>query len=208
MMEHLNEHKTIIAPAEGIYKEKGSKFLAFAHPVKRETEIHTILQNTKKMHHSAKHHCYAYQLGLKDMKYRINDDGEPSNTAGKPIYSQILKNHLTDILIIVVRYFGGKLLGVSGLINAYKTAAKNSLVHAEIITQHHKDLYQIIFGYEHLDTIMKIIHKENPQIINQTFENNKVSITLSIDQKITKEMLPHFNSLDYTIEIKYLKTII
>ncbi len=207
MMEKLNEHKTIIASAQGNYKEKGSKFLSFAYPVNNETAIHKIIQQVKKEHHSAKHHCYAYQLGFKNHKFRMNDDGEPSNTAGKPILNQIIKNHLSDILIVVVRYFGGKLLGVSGLINAYKTAAQDSIDHAQIITKTYKDIYTLAFGYEQLDNVMKIINKETPEIINQTFENNKIFIELSIDQDYVPNVLNCLKALDYAIDIKYLKTI-
>jgi uncharacterized YigZ family protein len=128
-----DSYKTIKKESQGYFKDKGSKFLAFAFPVKSEEEIKEILTRLRKEHHSARHHCYAWRLGSEEITFRANDDGEPSSTAGKPILGQLLSFEVTNILIIVVRYFGGTLLGVSGLINAYKNAAADSLNNAEII---------------------------------------------------------------------------
>ena len=119
--------------SEGIYKDRGSKFLAFAFPVYQEDEIKDILAELRKEYHDARHHCYAYRLGASKEIYRVNDDGEPSSSAGKPIFGQIQSNDLSNILIVVVRYFGGTLLGVGGLINAYRSAAADALINASII---------------------------------------------------------------------------
>ncbi|MDP2112754.1 MAG: YigZ family protein, partial [Bacteroidota bacterium] len=126
-------YKTIEKPSEGLFKDKGSKFISFAFPVNSEDEIKDIVQSIKKEHHSARHHCYAWRLGADHLHFRANDDGEPSSTAGKPILGQIQSFDLTNILIVVVRYFGGTLLGVSGLINAYRSAALDAINQAEIV---------------------------------------------------------------------------
>ena len=126
-------YKTIEKPSEGLFKDKGSKFISFAFPVDNEEEIKEIVQSIKKEHHSARHHCYAWRLGADQLLFRANDDGEPSSTAGKPILGQIQSFDLTNILIVVVRYFGGTLLGVSGLINAYRNAALDAINQAEIV---------------------------------------------------------------------------
>ena len=126
-------YKTIEKPSEGLFKDKGSKFISLAFPVNSEEEIKEIVQSIKKEHHSARHHCYAWRLGADQLHFRANDDGEPSSTAGKPILGQIQSFDLTNILIVVVRYFGGTLLGVSGLINAYRSAALDAINQAEIV---------------------------------------------------------------------------
>src|SRR5665648_601830 len=126
-MEYTDTYKTIGAPCEGLYKEKGSKFIAYAFPVSDEQQIKEITARLKKEHHSARHHCFAWRLGSDHQLFRLNDDGEPSGTAGRPIFGQIQQHELTDILVVVVRYFGGILLGTSGLTNAYKHAALDVL---------------------------------------------------------------------------------
>ena len=131
---------TIKAFSQGLYKEKGSRFIAIAYPVSTQEEIKSILENIRKEHHSARHHCFAWMLGQNRDTFRVNDDGEPSGSAGKPILGQINSFSLTNILIVVVRYFGGKLLGVSGLINAYRSAAESALINAEIIEMYHSGL--------------------------------------------------------------------
>lgn len=133
MTEFVDEYLTISKPSEGLFKDRGSKFLAFAYPVSSEDEIKEIQEHLRSEYHDARHHCYAYMLGKDKNVFRANDDGEPSSTAGKPILGQIKSYDLTNILIVVIRYFGGTKLGVSGLINAYKTAAEEALKNAKII---------------------------------------------------------------------------
>jgi uncharacterized YigZ family protein len=160
-------YKTISKKSEGIFKDKGSKFIAYAFPVRTEEEIKTGLAEIRKEHPSARHHCYAYRLGADKLIYRINDDGEPSGSAGRPIYNQILSNDLTNILIVVVRYFGGTLLGVPGLINAYKTAVVEALHHTQIITEIVYETYHLEFDYIQMNEVMKIIKDHQLQIIKQ-----------------------------------------
>lgn len=163
---------TIDKPAEIIFKDKGSKFLAFAFPVENEKQIKEILNQLKKDHHTANHHCYAYRLGADKLNFRANDDGEPNNTAGKPILGQLQSNDLTDILIVVVRYFGGTLLGVSGLINAYKTSGAEVIRECNIIEKQVLFSYTIHFSFEHLNDVMKLIKQMDCKIIEQNFDSD------------------------------------
>lgn len=163
---------TIEKPAEAIFKDKGSKFLTFAYPVDNDQQIKEILNQLKKEHHTANHHCYAYRLGADKMNFRANDDGEPNNTAGKPILGQIQSNDLTNILIVVVRYFGGTLLGVSGLINAYKNSAADVIKASTIIEKQILFNYTIQFYFEHLNDVMKLLKQLDCKITNQQFDNN------------------------------------
>lgn len=158
-------YKTISTPSEGLFKDKGSKFIAYAYPVTSEDQIKEIVQSIKKEHYSARHHCYAWRLGHEKLLFRANDDGEPSSTAGKPILGQIQSFDLTNILIVVVRYFGGTLLGVSGLINAYRNAALDAINQAEIVEKLvEKDLL-IEFDYGVMNDVMKLFKDEKlPQI--------------------------------------------
>lgn len=163
---------TIENPTEAIFKDKGSKFLAFAYPVENDQQVKEILNQLKKEHHIANHHCYAYRLGADKMNYRVNDDGEPNNTAGKPILGQIQSNDLTNILIVVVRYFGGTLLGVSGLINAYKNSAADVIKISSVIEKQILFHYSIQFYFEHLNDVMKLLKQLDCKITNQQFDNN------------------------------------
>lgn len=149
--------KSISGPAEGLYKEKGSKFLAFAYPVVSEEEVRAVLEKIRKEYYDARHHCYAYRLGLSGDVWRYNDDGEPSSTAGRPIYGQILSRELSDVLIVVVRYFGGIKLGVPGLIRAYKTAAADALDHAEVVEKVASEGYAVTFDYVAMDRVMRVL---------------------------------------------------
>ena len=149
--------KSISGPSEGLYKEKGSKFLAFAYPVVSEEEVRTVLDRIRKEYYDARHHCYAYRLGLTGNVWRYNDDGEPSSTAGRPIYGQILSRELSDVLIVVVRYFGGTKLGVPGLIRAYKTAAADALDHARTVEKVASERYAVTFDYVAMDRVMRIL---------------------------------------------------
>ena len=163
---------TIDKPADAIFKDKGSKFLVFAYPVENDQQIKEILNQLKKEHHTANHHCYAYRLGADKMNFRANDDGEPNNTAGKPILGQIQSNDLTNVLIVVVRYFGGTLLGVSGLINAYKNSAADVIKASTIIEKQILFNYTIQFYFEHLNDVMKLLKQLDCKITNQQFDNN------------------------------------
>ncbi|VAW12652.1 FIG000605: protein co-occurring with transport systems (COG1739) [hydrothermal vent metagenome] len=154
-------YKTIKQKAEGVFKDKGSKFLSFAFPVQNEQEIKEIIHSLKKKHHSARHHCYAWRLGAEEIRFRANDDGEPSSTAGKPILGQLISYGLTNTLIVVARYFGGTLLGASGLVNAYKNAASDALNNAEIVENLIETIFKIDFTYNELNKVMSVIKNEN-----------------------------------------------
>lgn len=160
-------YKTLAAPSEGLYKEKGSKFLAFAYPVHTIDEVKAHLEQLRKDYFDARHHCYAYILGPRKDAFRANDDGEPSGTGGRPIHGQLLSADLTDALIVVVRYFGGILLGASGLANAYKTAARDAIDHAIIVEKTIDCRYRFSFAYETMNDVMRILKEfdlkpENP----------------------------------------------
>jgi uncharacterized YigZ family protein len=170
-MVQTDTYKTIKDTSEGVFREKGSKFLAFAYPVESEDEIKQLIAGTRKKYHDARHHCYAYRTGKEEpFLFRMNDDGEPSATAGKPIFGQILANELTDILIIVVRYFGGTLLGTSGLIRAYKSAAMNCLENAQVVKKIVFKPLKIHFPYDQMGSVMRIIKEGTVRIDSQTVE--------------------------------------
>jgi uncharacterized YigZ family protein len=163
-------YRTIKTVAKGSYREKGSRFIAFAHPVASVEEIKVLIDSNRKEYHDARHHCYAYMLGHDRQTYRVNDDGEPSGTAGRPILGQINSAGLTNVLIIVIRYFGGTLLGVSGLINAYKTAAGDAINNAEVVEKNLHNYYEIVFPYASMNDIMKILKDEDIGQADQKFE--------------------------------------
>lgn len=167
-----DSYNTIKEQAEGLFKDKGSKFIAHAFPIRTEDEVKDALVEIKKKYHDARHHCYAYKIGLGEDNYRVNDDGEPSGTAGKPIYGQILSNELSDILIIVVRYFGGTLLGTSGLINAYRSAASESINNANIIQRIIKKPLILGFTYELMSVVMRIVKDESLEVLEQDFRES------------------------------------
>jgi len=163
-------YKTIEFPAEGIFKDRGSKFLAFVFPVANELEIKNHLAELRREHHGARHHCYAFRIGADKQFFRSNDDGEPSGTAGKPILGQIQSHDLTNILIVVVRYFGGTLLGVSGLIAAYRGAAADALANSKIVEKQVLEIYQLRFPYSAMNDVMKILKDENLEQWEQDFQ--------------------------------------
>ena len=174
--------KTITAPSEGLYKEKGSRFIAFAFPVSTEEQIREILDGLKDKYYDARHHCYAWRLGAEKTLFRANDDGEPSSTAGKPILGQIQSKDLTDILIVVIRYFGGIKLGVSGLINAYRKAASAALANAVVEERTVNVTLRIRFDYLVMNSVMKIIKDEEPEVLERNF-GSECEMLLSIRQK-------------------------
>ena len=172
-------YKTIIAPTEGIYKEKGSKFLSFAIPVSNADEVKEIVKNYRKEYYDSRHVCYAYMLGAERKEFRANDDGEPSGTAGRPILGQINSRELTNILVIVVRYFGGILLGTGGLVVAYKEATTDALDQAEVSEKTVDESISIVFDYVLMNEVMRIIKDTNAQISSQNFED-QCAMQLSI----------------------------
>lgn len=169
-----DEFKTISATSEGYYTEKRSKFLAFAHHVENHDEIKLILAGYRKKYYDARHVCYAYMLGAERTDFRANDDGEPSSTAGKPILGQINSNELTDILIVVVRYYGGVNLGTSGLVVAYREAAADALAHAKMELRQVEEEVSYTFTYPQMNDVMRIVKDMNPRIISQTYDNTCV----------------------------------
>lgn len=169
-----DEFKTISATSEGYYTEKRSKFLAFAHHVENHDEIKLILAGYRQKYYDARHVCYAYMLGAERADFRANDDGEPSSTAGKPILGQINSNELTDILIVVVRYYGGVNLGTSGLIVAYREAAADALAHAKMELRQVEEEVSYTFTYPQMNDVMRIVKDMNPRIISQTYDNTCV----------------------------------
>ena len=162
-------YHTIAGPAEGLYKEKGSKFLAFAFPVRSVEEVKQHLDRLRKEYFDARHHCYAYILGPRKDAYRVNDDGEPSGTGGRPIHGQLLSADLTDTLIVVVRYFGGILLGASGLANAYKVAARDAIGNAEVVEKTIDVSYRLHFEYALMNDVMRMLKELGVQPRNQEF---------------------------------------
>ena len=163
-------YKEVKIHTTGIYKEKGSKFIAYSYPVYSEEEIKEKLEIVKKLEHSARHYCYAYILNPDKSTQRSNDDGEPSSTAGKPILGQILSNDLTNILIVVVRYFGGVKLGVPGLIRSYKTAAVQAIQEATIVTKTIKEQYKVSFKYPQMNNVMRLVKEYDLEVINTDFQ--------------------------------------
>ena len=200
-----DNYKTIKSPAEGLFKDKGSKFLAFAYPFENDSEIKNIIEPLRKEHFKAVHFCYAYRIGLDRTNFRVNDDGEPSGSAGRPILNVLLSKEITNILVVVVRYWGGTLLGVPGLINAYKSATEEALANAEIIEKTVNDVYRITFGYVQINDIMKVVKDFDLKIKNQQFDNQCV-IEIEFRQMIASQVLGRFEKID-EIEMEFLHTV-
>ncbi|SFN32330.1 IMPACT family protein [Salegentibacter flavus] len=197
-------YKTITkASPEVLFKDRNSKFFGYAFPVKTEEEINAHLEELKNKHHKARHWCYAWQLGKEEIQYRANDDGEPSNSAGMPIYGQIQSFEVTNVLIVVVRYFGGVKLGVGGLINAYKTAAQMALEESRIVTRTIDEIFEIKFDYPEMNTVMRIIKENNLNVIDQKLELD-CRIRISVRKKEAESIFQKFDTT-YKIEIKRLE---
>lgn len=197
-------YKTITKPSEEVlFKDKNSKFFGYAYPVTSEDEIKQHLEDLKKKHHQARHWCYAYQIGTETIAYRANDDGEPSNSAGMPIYGQIQSFEVTNVLIVVVRYFGGVKLGVGGLINAYRTGAQLALEASNIIERTINIDYLITCEYDLMNKVMRVIKEKNLNIINQKLELN-CEITISVRKKEAESIKSIFDSI-YKVDIKTLE---
>ncbi len=189
--------------SEGLYKEKGSKFIALAFPVSNENEVKQIIKSVKKEHYNARHHCYAYIIGNEDIHFRSNDDGEPRHTAGDPILNQIRSFQLINVLVIVVRYFGGTKLGKAGLINAYKTASKEALSKAAIIVKVHKSEIAINFKYDGINDVMHLIQKKDFEILTQKYEES-CSITGLIPRSQVQEIINALTGYKNVIKVTQL----
>jgi uncharacterized YigZ family protein len=200
-----DSYKTISAPSEGIFKDKGSKFIAYAFPFTNEENLKEILSKVKTEHAKARHWCYAYRLTPDRSFYRVNDDGEPSGTAGRPILNTLLSKEITNVLVIVVRYFGGTLLGVSGLINAYKNATEDAIAQAQIIDKNVQDIYEISFEYLQMNEIMSLIKDENLKNFDQEFDL-ACKIKIAVNQSEVNRIIDKLGELQ-NVKTKFLKTI-
>ena len=192
-----DEYKTIKGMSEGFYSEKRSKFLAFAHHVESLDEVKELLAQYRKKYYDARHVCYAYMLGAEYTEFRANDDGEPSSTAGKPILGQINSNELTDILIIVVRYYGGVNLGTSGLIVAYREAAADAIAHAAVETRQVEEVVTYDFPYVMMNDVMRVVKEMQPRIVGQTYDNT-CQIRLSIRKSEVEQLRKRLEKLAWS----------
>ncbi|CAM1354926.1 IMPACT family protein [Tenacibaculum ascidiaceicola] len=205
MNEEIKDtYKTITKPSEEtLFKDRNSKFFGYAFPVFSEEDIKERLEELRKQHHTARHHCYAWQLGTEKIRFRANDDGEPSNSAGQPIYGQIQSFDVTNILIVSVRYFGGTKLGVGGLINAYRTSAQLALEASEIVEKTIDIHYKLKFGYDMMNKVQRIIKERNLDIINQKLELD-CEYTISVRKKEAESVFEVFDNL-FKVEIKEIE---
>ncbi|AOW18937.1 YigZ family protein [Polaribacter vadi] len=196
-----DSYKTILKPSEEtLFKDRNSKFFGYAFPVLHEDDVKDCLEELKKKHHTARHFCYAYQIGIEDIKYRANDDGEPNNSAGMPIYGQIQSFDVTNILIVSVRYFGGTKLGVGGLINAYKTSAQLTLETSTIVEKTIDIFFQLNFEYDMMNKVMRIIKEKNITLENQKMEL-ACEFIISIRKKEAENIFEIFDTL-YKVDVK------
>ena len=200
-----DKYKEIKSATTGVYKEKGSKFIAYSFPVHSEENVKEKLEEVKKIEHSARHHCYAYILNPDKSAQRVNDDGEPSSTAGKPILGQILSNDLTNILIVVVRYFGGVKLGVPGLIRSYKTAALDTISNSEIITKIIRDQFAVSFKYPQMNDVMRLVKEYNLEVVNTDFQI-ECNLIFAVAKSKSEVVVETFKK-NHELTIKYLKTV-
>lgn len=200
-----DSYKTIESTSEGIFRDKGSKFTAYAYPIRNEEEVKPIITNLRSEHAKARHFCYAYRLTPDRSVYRMNDDGEPSGTAGRPILNCLLSEDITNILIVVVRYFGGTLLGVPGLINAYKTASIEAIKAASIISKTVNDVYEAHFDYLQMNDVMKLSKEESLQILAQQFDTNCI-LKFEVRKVQLNQVLSKFDKIE-GVRLKYLQTV-
>ncbi|WP_114781446.1 IMPACT family protein [Botryobacter ruber] len=195
-------YRTIAAPSEGLYKEKGSKFIALAFPVTSEEEIKEIYADLKKKYYDARHHCYAYTLGADKSRYRANDDGEPNHSAGDPILGQIRSADLSNVLVVVVRYFGGTKLGVSGLITAYKTATAEALANATVVEKHETALLEVYFEYPQMNDVMSLVKEYGLDVREQQFELD-CRLTLEVRRMLQEEVTARLGDITgVTVSVK------
>ncbi|MDR0969787.1 MAG: YigZ family protein [Lentimicrobiaceae bacterium] len=197
-------YQVITTTGEGLYKDKGSKFIAIAFPATNENEIKEALASIKKKYFDARHHCYAYMLGADKATFRANDDGEPSGTAGKPILNQILSKNITNVCVVVVRYFGGIKLGVSGLITAYKTVAQEALENVTIETRTVNEIYALHFEYSLLKEVMRILKEEKIEPLTMQFELDCI-LEFGIRKSEANRVIERFKKI-HKIAVKYIKT--
>ncbi|RFS14704.1 YigZ family protein [Emticicia sp. C21] len=198
-------YTTIKQATEALFKDRGSKFLAFAYPIINEQEVKKYLDALRGLHPKANHHCYAYRLGLDRSQFRINDDGEPSGSAGRPILNVLLSKDVTNVLVVVVRYFGGTLLGVPGLINAYKSATLEALGEAELIQKTINDVYEISFDFEAMNDVMKVVKEFGLKINNQTYDN-RCALAIEVRKSILNQVLTKIENIE-SANTKYLSTL-
>lgn len=202
-MEQKDTYLTVDKPSgDALLKEKGSKFIGYVYPITSEEDVKLFLEEVKKKHYAARHWCYAWQLGLDKISYRANDDGEPSNSAGQPIYGQILSFDVKNVLVVVVRYFGGVKLGVGGLISAYKETAKLTLEEASIVQRIRKDQFRLSFEYADMNKVMRIIKEESLQVDAQKMEMN-CEFDISIRKKEVEKVIRRIEELR-VVKIKSL----
>jgi uncharacterized YigZ family protein len=194
--EEYNSYLTIESESEGIFKDRGSRFIGLAYPVSTEDEIREILNRIRRKYHDARHHCYAWKLGTMNSDTRVSDDGEPRNSAGKPILAQIEASGLTNILVVVVRYFGGTLLGVGGLIHAYKTAGREALNHARMVRKYLYDVYLLKFPYQQINDVMKLLKHMKLEYYDQVLEQEcelKVKVNRERSTNFRKKLEENLN---------------
>ncbi len=193
MKEKSDTYLTIASPATGQYKDRGSKFMAFGYPVLSEAKVKEMIGYLKKEYHDARHHCYAFRLDPENNLFRYSDDGEPSGTAGKPIFGQIISAGLYEVLIVVVRYFGGTLLGTGGLFNAYKLAARDAINHSKIIHKVIEDTLTLYFDYDQMNAVMQVMNREHLTILTQDF-GTSCRLELKVRRTSTEKMINLFLS--------------
>lgn len=198
-------YKIITTEGEGLYKEKGSKFVAVAFPVRTEADVKARVAAIRKKYFDAKHHCYAFMIGSDKSCYRSSDDGEPSGTAGKPILNQILSKDVTNVCVVVTRYFGGQLLGVPGLINAYKTSAREALDNCTVVEKTVDEVYALEFDYPLLNDVMRVLKEENLEQQNPKYEM-RCYLEISVRQKESDRIIEKIKRL-FGVDVKYVKTI-
>ena len=191
----MDTYKTIESPSEGLYKDKGSKFIALAFPVEAEEFVFEILEKVKKEYYDARHHCYAYALGQDRKSFRFNDDGEPSGTAGKPIFGQILSNDITNVLVVVVRYFGGTKLGTRGLIDAYKGATADAFENANIVTKIIDCSYKVHFDYIAMNDVMKVLKDNDLHQYGHKFDN-RCEISFKVRKSLSEMVVSLLEKID------------
>ena len=201
----IDTYKEINNPTTGLYKEKGSKFISYLFPVYSEKDVKEKLEKIKKIEHSSRHHCYAYTINPNKSAQRANDDGEPSSTAGKPILGQIQSNDLTNILIVVVRYFGGVKLGVTGLIRSYKTAAADAISQGVFITKTIKEQYKVSFKYPLMNDVMRLVKEHDLEVVNTNFQID-CNLIFAVPKSKADNVVETFKK-NHKIKIKHLKTI-
>lgn len=200
-----DKYKIITTEGEGLYKEKGSKFVAVAFPVRTEADVKARVAAIRKKYFDAKHHCYAFMIGPDKSCYRSSDDGEPSGTAGKPILNQILSKDVTNVCVVVTRYFGGQLLGVPGLINAYKTSAREALDNCTVVEKTVDEVYALEFDYPLLNDVMRVLKEENLEQQNPKYEM-RCYLEISVRQKESDRIIEKIKRL-FGVDVKYVKTI-